>query len=126
VSEKQHLFLQGRPQSIDFLKGKWERELVYRLVKELWAFSGNHISVRFQYEYHLSCGTWFRAYGNENWEFLKDGLMSRRAASINDVEINSNERLFLWTQGPRLKIIQFGQSSLARIRQHMIIFDGNI
>ncbi len=95
-------FLSGRPAIVDFLKGKWEHELDYRLIKELWAFTDNRISVRFQYEYHNAAGSWFRAHGNENWEFDDDGLMRRREASINDVPIQESQRRFLWPElGPR-------------------------
>ncbi|CAN5700469.1 nuclear transport factor 2 family protein [soil metagenome] len=89
-------FVQGRDQIIDFLTGKWDRELDYRLIKELWAFGGDRIAVRFAYEYHDADGRWFRAYGNENWEFDADGLMKTRHASINDVAITEAERLFHW------------------------------
>lgn len=95
-------FLQGRNQIREFLTRKWEKELDYRLTKSLWSFSNNRIAVRFQYEYHDANGQWFRAYGNELWEFDEDGLMRRREASINDVAIEENERKFHWsTPGPR-------------------------
>jgi uncharacterized protein len=94
-------FLNGRAQIIGFLQRKWARELEYRLIKELWAFHGNHIAVRFQYEFHDDSGNWYRAYGNEQWEFDPDGLMRRREASINDVPISEADRLFRWPQGPR-------------------------
>jgi nuclear transport factor 2 (NTF2) superfamily protein len=94
-------FLQGRPAIVEFLTRKWARELDYRLIKELWAFHGNHIAIRFQYECHDSSNNWFRAYGNEQWEFDDDGLMRRREASINDVPIQSSDRKFLWPAGPR-------------------------
>lgn len=95
-------FLQGREQIREFLSGKWERELDYRLTKSLWSFSDNRIAVRFQYEYHDAQGQWFRAYGNELWEFDEDGLMRRREASINDVTISEQERKFHWpAPGPR-------------------------
>lgn len=94
-------FLQGREEIITFLTHKWERELDYRLIKELWAFHDNRIAVRFQYEYHDNSDKWFRAYGNENWEFDEHGLMRRREASINDVPILESERKFLWEAGPR-------------------------
>jgi len=94
-------FLHGRTQIIGFLQRKWARELEYRLIKELWAFHGNHIAVRFQYEFHDDSGNWYRAYGNEQWEFDPDGLMRRREASINDVPIREADRLFRWPQGPR-------------------------
>src|ERR1017187_9770365 len=81
-------FIQGRAAIIQFLTRKWAKELDYRLVKELWAFTGNRIAVRFAYEWHDDSGTWFRSYGNENWEFDEDGLMRQRHASINDLPIN--------------------------------------
>ncbi len=89
-------FLQGREQIVEFLTTKWEAELDYRLIKEIWAFGGDRIAVRFAYEYHDTTGQWFRAYGNENWEFDADGLMKTRHASINDVLIADTERLFHW------------------------------
>ncbi|KUI41489.1 hypothetical protein AU197_16785 [Mycobacterium sp. IS-1590] len=95
-------FLQGREQIIEFLTGKWQKELEYRLIKELWAYGGDRIAVRFAYEYHDDQGRWFRAYGNENWEFAADGLMKTRHASINDVAITEAQRLFHWDRsGPR-------------------------
>lgn len=95
-------FLRGREQIVDFLTAKWQRELNYRLIKELWAHGSDRIAVRFAYEYHDSSGQWFRAYGNENWEFESDGLMKTRHASINDVAIADSERLFHWdSSGPR-------------------------
>ncbi len=96
------LFLQGREQVRDFLRGKWQRELDYRLVKEIWAFDADRIAVRFQYESHDALGQWFRSYGNELWEFDDQGLMRRREASINDVPIHVQERKFFWpAPGPR-------------------------
>jgi nuclear transport factor 2 (NTF2) superfamily protein len=89
-------FLRGRDEIREFLTGKWERELDYRLVKSLWAFGDDRIAVRFQYEYHDAEGRWFRAYGNELWEFDQAGLMRRREASINDVLIEEHERRFRW------------------------------
>lgn len=89
-------FLQGRSQIREFLTGKWEKELDYRLTKSLWSFSDDRIAVRFQYEYHDATGQWFRAYGNELWEFDQDGLMRRREASINDVPIDEQKRKFHW------------------------------
>ena len=80
-------FFEGREAIVDFLRRKWERELDYRLRKELWAFTGNRISVRFEYEWHDAAGQWYRSHGNEQWEFDDDGLMRRREASINDVAI---------------------------------------
>jgi nuclear transport factor 2 (NTF2) superfamily protein len=95
-------FLRGRDQIREFLTRKWKRELDYRLTKSLWTFTDNRIAVRFQYEYHDADGQWFRAYGNELWEFHEDGLMRRREASINDVPIVENERKFRWpAPGPR-------------------------
>jgi nuclear transport factor 2 (NTF2) superfamily protein len=91
-------FLVGRQAIIAFLTRKWHRELEYRLIKELWAFTDNRIAVRFAYEYHDDSGNWFRAYGNENWEFDQDGLMSSRHASINDLPITPDVRLFHWDQ----------------------------
>ena len=92
-------FFQGRPAIIAFLTGKWTREIDYRLVKELWAFTDDRIAVRFAYEWHDSAGAWFRSYGNENWAFDAQGLMCERHASINDVAIVESERLFHWDQG---------------------------
>lgn len=89
-------FLQGREQITAFLQRKWANELQYRLIKELWAFHENRIAVRFAYEWHDVNGQWFRSYGNENWEFNAQGLMQRRHASINDLAISENERLFHW------------------------------
>jgi nuclear transport factor 2 (NTF2) superfamily protein len=86
------LFLSGREEIVAFLTDKWERELDYRLRKELWAFTGNRIAVRFEYEYHNAEGQWFRAYGNENWEFEGNGLMRKRFASINDIPITPEQR----------------------------------
>ena len=95
-------FLQGRDEIRGFLSRKWERELDYRLTKALWSFTNDRIAVRFQYEYHDACGNWFRAYGNELWEFDANGLMRRREASINDVPIAESERRFHWpAPGPR-------------------------
>ena len=95
-------FVQGRKQIQQFLTTKWERELDYRLTKSLWSFTEDRIAVRFQYEYHDAEAQWFRAYGNELWEFDEDGLMRRREASINDVRIQEHERKFHWTApGPR-------------------------
>lgn len=91
----------GREQIIGFLTRKWQREFEYRLIKELWAFDGNRIAVRFAYEYHDAAGQWFRAYGNENWEFDESGLMQRRYASINDLAIEESDRKFHWPQGRR-------------------------
>jgi len=85
-------FVQGREEIVTFLKQKWEREIDYVLRKDLWAFSGNRIAVRFQYEWRNAAGQWFRSYGNENWEFDDLGYMRRREASINDLEINESDR----------------------------------
>ena len=94
-------FFQGRPAIIAFLERKWQKELDYRLIKEIWTWGPNRISVRFQYEWHDASGQWFRAHGNEQWEFDAGGLMRRREASINDVAIQAADRKFLWPQGPR-------------------------
>lgn len=94
-------FIHGRAAIEAFLQRKWARELDYRLTKQLWTFSGNRIAVRFAYEYHDDSGNWFRAYGNENWEFDADGLMHRRLASINEHPISEVERRFRWPLGRR-------------------------
>ena len=94
-------FFSGRAAIVEFLRRKWARELDYRLIKELWAFHENHIAVRFQYEFHDDSGNWFRAYGNEQWEFDENGLMRRREASINDVPIRQADRKFHWPLGKR-------------------------
>ncbi len=94
-------FLSGRAAIIAFLQRKWARELDYRLIKEVWAFTDNRIAVRFQYEWHDDSGNWFRSHGNEQWEFDGEGLMRRREASINDVAIGEADRLFRWPLGPR-------------------------
>ena len=95
-------FLQGRPAIVEFLSRKWARELDYRLIKEVWAFHDHRIAVRFQYEYRDDSGNWFRAHGNEQWEFDERGLMRRREASINDVPLREAERKFTWPElGPR-------------------------
>ena len=91
----------GRAQVKEFLQRKWARELAYRLIKELWAFDGARSGVRFAYEFHDDSGQWFRSYGNENWEFNDHGLMTRRYASINDLPIRADERLFHWPLGRR-------------------------
>ncbi|MDN5284698.1 MAG: hypothetical protein JWR38_972 [Mucilaginibacter sp.] len=85
-------FINGRAEIVKFLSGKWQRELDYKLKKELWVFTGNRIAVRFEYEYHDTTGQWYRAYGNENWEFDENGLMQKRFASINDVLIKEEDR----------------------------------
>ncbi|MEW5561607.1 nuclear transport factor 2 family protein [Enterobacter asburiae] len=94
-------FVDGRDAIVAFLDRKWRKELEYRLIKELWAYTDNHIAVRFAYEWHDDSGNWFRSYGNENWEFDDNGLMSRRYACINDIPIQEGERLFHWPQGRR-------------------------
>ena len=94
-------FPMGRAEIVAFLQRKWARELDYRLIKELWAFHGNRIAVRFAYEWHDNAGNWFRSYGNENWEFDEHGLMRRRHASINDLPISEGERKFRWPPGRR-------------------------
>jgi nuclear transport factor 2 (NTF2) superfamily protein len=94
-------FLQGREAIEAFLTRKWNRELDYRLIKELWVFRENRIAVRFAYEWHDDGGRWFRSYGNENWEFNAQGFMQRRYASINDLPISENERKFRWPPGRR-------------------------
>src|SRR5919202_6905411 len=91
-------FFTGRDAIVEFLTRKWQRELDYRLIKEVWAFHGNRIAVRFAYEWHDDSGTWFRSYGNENWEFDEHGLMRRRLASINDLPITEDERRYTWPQ----------------------------
>jgi uncharacterized protein len=92
-------FLHGRIAIAAFLTRKWQRELDYRLIKELWAFHDNRIAVRFAYEWHDDSGTWFRSYGNENWEFDEHGLMRRRIASINDLPIKGSECNYHWPLG---------------------------
>ena len=94
-------FFEGRAAIVAFLSRKWARELDYRLIKELWTFAGNRIAVRFAYEYHDDSGNWFRAYGNENWEFAEDGLMAHRRASINEHPIAEADRKFRWPLGRR-------------------------
>lgn len=94
-------FLQGRGEIVAFLQRKWARELEYRLIKELWAFGGHRIAVRFAYEWRDDDGNWFRSYGNENWEFNAEGLMTRRIASINDLSITEADRLYRWPLGRR-------------------------
>jgi nuclear transport factor 2 (NTF2) superfamily protein len=89
-------FMKGRAQVVEFLRRKWNRELDYRLKKELWAFTGNHIAVRFEYEFHDDAGQWYRSYGNENWEFDELGCMKFRFASINDLPIKEADRKFRW------------------------------
>jgi uncharacterized protein len=94
-------FLTGRDEIVAFLTRKWQRELDYRLIKELWAFGEDRIAVRFAYEWHDDSGTWFRSYGNENWAFVANGLMARRHASINDLPIAEGDRQFRWPLGRR-------------------------
>jgi nuclear transport factor 2 (NTF2) superfamily protein len=95
-------FLRGRDAIEAFLTRKWAKELEYRLIKEVWTFGGNRIAVRFAYEWHDDSNSWFRSYGNENWEFDPRGLMQRRVASINDLPISVNDRKFHWpAPGPR-------------------------
>jgi nuclear transport factor 2 (NTF2) superfamily protein len=94
-------FVTGREAIVAFLARKWARELDYRLVKELWAFHGNRMAVRFAYEWHDGSGNWFRSYGNENWEFNPDGRMQHRFASINDLPIREAERKYFWPLGRR-------------------------
>ena len=93
--------LQGRQQVVEFLRRKWDRELDYRLIKELWAFHENRIAVRYAYEWHDDSGHWFRSYGNENWEYDEHGLMRRRFACINDMPIREADRKFHWPLGRR-------------------------
>ena len=94
-------FVTGRPEIVGLLSRKWARELDYRLIKEIWAFSTNRIAVRFAYEWHDDSGSWFRSYGNENWEFDDNGLMAVRHASINDLPIKAEDRKFHWPLGRR-------------------------
>jgi len=94
-------FFSGREAIVQFLIRKWNRELDYRLIKELWAFHGNRIAVRFAYEWHDDSGSWFRSYGNENWEFDEHGFMRRRIASINDQPIREEQRKYRWPAGRR-------------------------
>ena len=94
-------FVHGRDQARSLLERKWVKELDYRLIKELWAFEGNRIAVRYAYEWHDDSGNWFRSYGNENWEFDADGLMQRRFACINDLPIKESERQYRWPLGRR-------------------------
>jgi nuclear transport factor 2 (NTF2) superfamily protein len=94
-------FVTGRAEIAGLLSRKWARELDYRLIKEVWAFAGNRIAVRFAYEWHDDAGNWFRSYGNENWEFDENGLMAVRHASINDLPIKAADRKFHWPLGRR-------------------------
>ncbi|GII59609.1 hypothetical protein Pth03_79980 [Planotetraspora thailandica] len=94
-------FINGRAEIVDFLRRKWAKELEYRLIKELWAFTGNRIAVRFAYESRDADGNWWRSFGNENWEFDDSGLMRVRLASINDLPIAEGERAYHWPLGRR-------------------------
>jgi len=94
-------FVHGREAIVAFLTRKWEKEHDYRLIKELWAFDGNRIAVRFAYEWHDDSGQWYRSYGNENWEFSAEGEMERRYACINDLPVAESDRKFRWPQGRR-------------------------
>lgn len=94
-------FVRNREEAQEFLTAKWIKELEYRLIKELWAFTDNKIAVRYAYEWHDDSGNWFRSYGNENWEFASDGLMQTRFASINDLPIIDSERKYHWPLGRR-------------------------
>jgi nuclear transport factor 2 (NTF2) superfamily protein len=94
-------FVNGRAEIVAFLTRKWSKELDYRLIKELWAFNENRIAVRFAYEWHDDSANWYRAYGNENWEFDESGLMLMRHASINDLPISESERKYRWPLGRR-------------------------
>ena len=94
-------FVNGRAEIVAFLTRKWARELDYRLIKELWAFTDNRIAVRFAYEWHDDSGHWYRSYGNENWEFDENGLMKARHASINDLPIKESDRKYHWPLGRR-------------------------
>ena len=94
-------FVKGRDEIVQFLIRKWNKELDYRLIKEVWAFEGARIAVRFAYEWHDDSGSWFRSYGNENWAFDDKGYLHRRFASINDLPIKESERKYHWPLGPR-------------------------
>lgn len=94
-------FVNNREQAQTFLEEKWAKEHEYRLIKELWAFTANRIAVRYAYEWHDDSGNWYRSFGNENWQFGKDGLMEKRYASINDLPIKESDRKFHWPQGKR-------------------------
>lgn len=101
VWRNRDVFLTGRDAVVDFLQRKWQKEQEYRLIKELWAFTEDRIAVRFAYEWTDGEANWFRSYGNENWEFSDAGLMHRRFASINDLAISEDDRLYHWPQGRR-------------------------
>jgi nuclear transport factor 2 (NTF2) superfamily protein len=105
-------FIHGRPAIIAFLARKWDRELDYRLIKELWSFTGDRIAVRFAYEWHDDSSNWFRSYGNENWEFGADGLMQRRFACINDLPIKESERKYHWDRSRPRPVDHPGLSDL--------------
>jgi uncharacterized protein len=105
-------FFAGRPAIVEFLTRKWQRELDYRLIKEVWAFTDNHIAVRFAYEWRDDSGHWFRSYGNENWEFDDNGLMKARHASINDMPISADARKFFWPSGQPRPLDHPGLSDL--------------
>jgi len=94
-------FINGREAIVQFLTHKWEREIDYRLIKEIWTYEDTCIAVRFAYEWHDDSGNWFRSYGNENWKFDENGSMRLRYASINDLQIDESERKYHWPQGPR-------------------------
>ena len=94
-------FVHGRAEIVAFLRRKWSKELDYRLIKELWAFTENRIAVRFAYEWHDDSGNWYRSYGNENWEFIDDGLMRLRFACINDLPVKESDRKYHWSLGRR-------------------------
>ena len=94
-------FIRGRAEIVAFLTRKWAKELDYRLIKEMWAFTGNRIAVRFAYEWHDDSDHWYRSYGNENWEFNSEGLMATRFASINDLPILASDRKYHWVLGRR-------------------------
>lgn len=106
-------FVTGRPAIVVFLQRKWMRELDYRLIKELWAFTGNRIAVRFAYEWHDDSGNWFRSYGNENWHYNSAGLMEYRYASINDLPIKESDRKYHWDRGGPRPTDHPGLSELA-------------
>ncbi len=101
IWRNRNIFLSGRAEIEGFLSRKWQAEREYRLIKELWAFTDNRIAVRFAYEWHDANRQWWRSYGNENWEFDENGLMARRIASINDLQIADTDRHFHWPHGPR-------------------------
>lgn len=112
VWRNRNVFLKGRVEIVRFLTAKWEKEQEYRLIKELWAFTGDRIAVRFAYEFHDAAGQWFRAYGNENWEFDERGLMRARHASINDLAIAEGDRKFFWDRSGARPVDHPGLSEL--------------